>query len=153
MDNFERRLKADAEAIDGQVTPDVAARIEASLRGVTPEQPPARRQSRPVEFRWWLLSSLTGVAAVLLVVVALNRPTANDSPVPLPESVVDIESLPPTPLPESATPDGTSVEAAIVPLTVAPADFTDPLAEELEAMKSDLERAREAVEKDLRFTF
>ena len=46
-----------------------------------------------------------------------------------------------------------AVDAAIVPLTVAPADFTDPLAEELEAMKSDLERAREAVEKDLRFTF
>ena len=46
MDDFERRLKADAEAIDGQVTPDVSARIEASLRGVTPERPTAR-QARP----------------------------------------------------------------------------------------------------------
>ena len=152
MDDLERRLKADADAIDDQVTPDVSARIEASLRGVTPERPAARR-ARPAEFRWWLLSSLTGVAAVLLVVVALNRPDTNESPMPGPETVVDTESLRPTPLPEAPGPNGTTVEAAIVPLTVAPADFTDPLAEELEAMKSDLERAREAVEKDLRFTF
>jgi len=40
----------------------------------------------------------------------------------------------------------------VVPLDVRTADFAEPLAEELEKLKSDMEKAREKVGEDLRFT-
>jgi hypothetical protein len=40
-----------------------------------------------------------------------------------------------------------------VPLDIRTADFASPLAEELERLQSDIEKARESVREDLDFTF
>lgn len=148
MDDFEERLKRDASAIDDRVPPELAARIEASLRGVTPELPEAERARTP-ETRWWLLSSLTGVAAVLLVIVAINRPEPASTP-GQPTRDATLVDTQPAPVGSS---DPTAAPLVEVPLAVRPADFTEPLADELEAVKSDIEKARRSLEEDLRFTF
>lgn len=36
MDNFEKRMKRDAAAIESEVSPELRARIDASLRGIEP---------------------------------------------------------------------------------------------------------------------
>lgn len=141
MDEMERRLKRDADAIDGSVSPELEARIAASLRAVEPARREAPAAPRYGDLRFWLFSSLTGVAAVLLVVVALNRPAGTIDEEPLPE-LVDL-GLPPA----------TETGVGPVPLSVKPAEFTGPLEGELAAFKADLEKAREALEDDLRFTF
>lgn len=78
MDEFEQRLKQDADAIQATVSPELRARIDASLHGIEPIRP-AKPRSAPATF--WLASSLTGLAAAVLVIVLVNwnRP-ASDAP-------------------------------------------------------------------------
>ena len=79
MDEFDKRLKRDADAIDVKVSPELRARIDASLQGIEPVRQ-VRREPTPVNM-WWA-SSLTGLAAAVLVIVLINwnQPGADVTP-------------------------------------------------------------------------
>ena len=135
MDDLERRLREDGEAIRAEVPPQLAARIASSVRGV---RAPARR-----EFGWplWLAASLTGAAAAAAAIVSLNRGSMDTPAPPAAEAVADL------------VPEYILEFEQQLPLRAKTADLTAPLEEELKNLRSDLERARENVEEDLHFTF
>ncbi|MDH4108162.1 MAG: anti-sigma factor [Gammaproteobacteria bacterium] len=139
MDKLEHELKQDAARIRADVTPELRARIEASLRAARLDRRESR-DVRPGSYFWWF-SGLTGVAATLLVVALLNRAGDPDTVAPdaPPANVVVVR--------------GDTVDVRLVPLDVRNADFTEPLEDELEKLKSDLEKARDEVERDIRFSF
>jgi hypothetical protein len=136
MDNFEKRLKRDADAIEAEMSPELRARIEASLHGIEPIRPAGRKPPSP---GFWWASSLTGLAAALTVIVVLNWNRPGPAPA---EQVAD------TPEPAVTVPSATTP-----PLDIRTADFTSPLEEELIRLQSDIEKARESVREDLDFTF
>lgn len=142
MDEFEKRLKRDADAIEAAVSPELKARIDASLQSVEPVRQ-ARRQ--PAAVRLWWASSLTGLAAALIVIVLVNwsRPGEDVSPVETTAALpTEVEMRT-----EPAIPIGPEM------LDIRTADFTSPLEEELINLRSDFEKARESVAEDLDFTF
>ena len=141
MDDLERRLREDAEAIRAEVSPQLTARIASSVRGAR-ALPPARR-----EFGWplWLAASLTGAAAAAVAIVALNRGSMDTAAPPPAGAVAD--SVP------DSVPNYILEFEQQLPLHAKTADLTAPLEEELKNLRSDLERARENVEQDLDFTF
>ena len=63
MENFEDRLRRDAEHIRAVVSPELEDRIRASLESTTPLRPDTRPRRRSNWF--WIASSLTGTAAAL----------------------------------------------------------------------------------------
>ena len=133
MDDFERQLKQDAEAIDATITPAMQARLEATLHALEPKSPQPKRPQHSLG--WWWLSSLTGIAAALLLIVYLNRGDA----------VMEVAE----PVAVEPTPDVNVAPLAEIPLDIRSAEFADPLAEELENLKSDFEKAREKLGYDL----
>jgi hypothetical protein len=140
MDKFEKRLKRDADAIEAEVSPELRARIDASLHGIEPLRPASARPPSSPASLWWA-SSLTGLAAAVLIIVLVNW--NRTGPAPALEGGVaeltvpaDPEQLPMAPL-----------------LDIRTADFASPLEEELIKLQSDIEKARESVKKDLDFTF
>jgi len=70
MDKLAKRLREDADQIEILISPELENRIEASLRSVTQDggMPVQSRQSASF---WWA-SSLTGVAATLVIVAVVN---------------------------------------------------------------------------------
>lgn len=137
MDEFEKRLKRDAGAIQATVPPELRARIDASLEGIEPLKTAPRRSHSRSPSLWWA-SSLTGLAAAAMVIVAINWNQPEPSPVvaPVADTVV-----PPQPDPGIPAPT----------LDIRTADFTSPLEEELDRLQSDIEKARESVRRDLSF--
>jgi hypothetical protein len=140
MDEFEKRLKRDAHAVHARVSPELRSRIDASLRAVDPVRaaPDDRRSTGSL---WWA-SSLTGLAAVLLlvVIVNLNKP----DPDPVQEVEVAGRTVPPMPA---------DIPLILPELDIRSADFTSPLEEELLKLQADIEKARENVREDVDFTF
>lgn len=136
MDEFKRQLKSDAGKIEADVSPDLRKRIEASLRAAEPVAA-AESPARPRFSMWWI-SGLTGIACALLVLLFLDR--AEPLPGPLPASASVVSTVP-EPLPG---------DQVVFPLRAEAAEFTEPLEDELEKLQSDLEKARQAVEADLR---
>ncbi len=137
MDKLERQLKEDAGLIKAELSPELRERIRASLESIRPEDQAPRKAQLPGTNLWWA-SSLTGLAAAALVIVLVNWTSTTD---PIQEQ------------PLSATP-GTilSIQSGF-PLNVETAEWATPLEEELKNLQSDLERARENVERDLRLSF
>ncbi|MDH5345274.1 MAG: hypothetical protein OEW59_05870 [Gammaproteobacteria bacterium] len=137
MDEFGKRLKRDAAAIRAKVPPELRARIDASLVGVTPVHSAGRR---PEAAKLWWASSLTGVAAAALVIAFVNWRShgPETAPVDVAQGVT---------VPEHA---GLAVPPA---LEFRTADFVSPLENELDRLRSDIEKARESLRKDLDFTF
>lgn len=123
MDSFEERLKRDAAAVRADVSPELEGRLRASLEGAAAAKPGAR-SGRPAWF--WLASSLTGTAAALVVIALLNR----EEP--------------------AAPPAGIAAQPFLsVPnLDVRPA-MLGPLEDELDKLKSDLEKAERVVRDDV----
>ncbi len=145
MDDLEQRLRQDADRIRPEASPALKARIDASLATAreAARQPVPERPAAP---RWWLFSSLTGIAATLFVVVVLNWPRAGDPP--------PVEVIADTPPVESAgTATGVWLDDGPLPLDVRPADLTRSLEDELDDLKADIEKARQGVEEDIGFTF
>jgi len=140
MDKLERELKRDAERIRVEVTPELRARIDASLH-VERIKRRDTRPGRPGGNFWWF-SGLTGVAATLIVVILIDRGHEATQPVTgePPATVVVV-------------PDSDRLDIQLQPLDVRNADFTEPLEDELAKLKSDLEKARDEVERDIRFSF
>ena len=132
MDKLAKQLKADSELINAEVSDELDHRISASLRGIAPEQPansPPRQ--RPAAF-WWA-SSLTGVAAALVVIAIINSQTQTDvAPAVVAET---------SPVNEPGSP--------VIDWKTESAMLTRPLQRELEDLQSDIKRAEEKVKRDI----
>jgi hypothetical protein len=131
MDKLAEQLRADAAQIDSKVSPELDARIRASLQGITPEpeaQPKRRRESK--SFSSWWASSLTGVAVAIVLIIVVNMRA-----------------------PEHVPADSNTVPQALSLPTVEwharTAVLTSPLEQEIENLQSDLKKAEEAVKQDI----
>ena len=140
MDEFEKRLKRDADAIEAKVSPELRARVDATLRGIEPMRVAGARRDRTTPGLWWA-STLTGVAAVLMIIILVNWGPQVATPVPA------------SPVADMTVPPDSVLDTPPPLLDIRTADFTSPLEEELVRLQSDLEKARESVKKDLDFTF
>lgn len=140
MDEFEKRLKRDAQAVAAEVSPELRSRIDASLRGIEPIRPVSA--ARPTSIRLWWASSLTGLAAVIALVLIgfFSGPDSAD----VQEVDVVARTVPPMPI---------DLPLIVPELDIRSAEFTDPLEEELLKLRSDFEKARENVREDVDFTF
>lgn len=140
MDEFEQRLKRDAEDIKATFSPELRQRIDASLRGTKRIEPVP--ESRTAGINIWWASSLTGLAAAIIVVVIVNWNRPVSQPVPdtpivqrtVPVVIDDLQGINP-------------------PRLIKTAEFTTPLEEELAKLQADIERARATVRKDIEFSF
>jgi hypothetical protein len=136
MDNFEKRLKQDAHAIDAEVPAQLRSRINAQLAS-TVQQRPVPRQRQPAA---WL--SVATAAGVAVLGVLLLR--GDDPP---------LEGVEPDATPAfAATPTYTPQQASPLLLQVQPVDVTQPLERELLSLQSDLQRVRASIEQELRST-
>jgi hypothetical protein len=140
MDEFESRLKRDADGIQAEVSPELRQRIDATLRATKRIQPVAESGNPGINL-WWA-SSLTGLTAAVIVIVLINwnRPTEQAAPVEavanrtVPAAFEELQGLNP-------------------PRLIKTAEFETPLEEELARLQADIERARATVKKDIEFTF
>lgn len=162
MKEIEERLHEDAARLEAEVPAELRARIDSALRRAAPAVPRRTRagvglprirhrfagkvgqqaKARAIGDRYgpgslWLGGSLTGLAAAASVVLLVNR-DAGQAPEPLSH----------TPRPVS---EYVQLEFP-VPLRAQTAVLTEPLEEELANLRSDLEKARENVARDLEFT-
>ncbi len=133
MDEFEQRLKHDASKIRAEVSPELDDRIRASLEAVRPEPRPMRPR-RPISL-WWA-SSLTGVAAAIVIIVLVNVKSIAPGPAPAEDGIAGVNGIAATP---PMLPD----------LTARAAVLAGPLEQELEDLEADLRKARRAVREDL----
>lgn len=140
MDEFENRLKRDADAVHAPVSPELRERIDASIRATNRIQPVADDRA-PGHNLWWA-SSLTGLAAAVVVIVLINwnQPTTELAPLEpvanrtVPAAFEEIQGLNP-------------------PRLIKTAEFATPLEEEMARLQADIERAQATVRKDIEFTF
>ncbi|MBT5219319.1 MAG: hypothetical protein HOI35_08335 [Woeseia sp.] len=142
MDDFEKRLKQDANAVNADISSDLRSRIDASLRGV--EQIRSETSTENSQTNLWWVSSLTGLAAAIAIIVMLNLNQAESISTPGEDSLVSRPTVP-------ETPDYSPLFPPI--LDVQAADFASPLEEELLKLQLDLEKARDSVREDVDFTF
>ncbi len=139
MDEFERRLKRDAEDIRAGISPELRSRIDASLRATEQIRPVP--ESRASGMNLWWASSLTGLAAATIVIVLINWNQPATGP------------LPAAPLADATVPSYVNEFQSLYPPQIKTAEFTKPLEEELVRLQADIERARESVKEDIDFTF
>ncbi len=137
MDEFENRLKRDAEEIRAGVSPELRTRIDASLRATEQIRPVPESPASGMNL-WWA-SSLTGLAAAVIVIVLINwnRPT---------NELVPVEAV-------ASVPDNINQNQGLYRPQLKTADFTRPLEDELIRLQADIERARQNVREDIDFTF
>ena len=130
MDKLAKRLRDDADNIEASVSDELDARIRASLAGVQPEKPAVEPERRTPLF-WWT-SSLTGAAMAAAVIAIINLQQ-----------------------PEPAVP-GATPQPLVLPSIQWHAEtavLTSPLEQEIDDLRSDLERAEEAVRQDIERLF
>ena len=142
MDEFEKRLKRDAQGIGADISPQLASRIEASLRSV--ERIDSLREKGSATSNLWWASSLTGLAAAAAVIALFNWNRPGPEPV-LPEQTAF-----------QVVPDAREYLQQIqgrLPLRAETADFKHGLEDELVKLQADFEKARENVNRDIDFTF
>jgi hypothetical protein len=89
---------------------------------------------------WWA-SSITGLAAAVVVIVLINW----NSPV--------MEVVPVEPVASETVPDYIDELQDLYSPRIKTADFTSPLEDELLRLRADIERARENVKEDIEFSF
>ncbi len=126
MDKLAERLRHDADAIDARVSPELDARIEASLRAVTPSIAPAQPPPR----RWpvWLGGAVAAGIALVAVVSVVQRPAVPVSSAPI---VADGPASIPLDLDAEAT------------------ELVTPLSRELDNLQADLRKAEQILRDDL----
>lgn len=139
MDEFERRLKRDAEDIRGGISPELRSRIDASLRATEQIRPVP--ESRTSGMNLWWASSLTGLAAAIIVIVLINWNQSATGP------------LPAATLANETVPSYVNEFQSLYRPPLKTAEFTRPLEEELVRLQADIERARASVKEDIDFTF
>ncbi len=136
MDKLANRLREDAARIDATISPELEARISASLNAVNPAQETPQPPARPWSF--WLASSVTGAAIAVAAIAFL----ATRSPEPADEPAVAS-----SPEPVEAPPD--NFEMPALRLNTETAVLTAPLQEELDALQSDLKKVEQKVRDDM----
>lgn len=129
MDKLAERLRDDAASIEATISEELDSRIQASLQGVQPERAADRTAVARPRWFWWA-SSLTGVAAALVLIAIVNLRA--------PEPAPAVAEAPVKPLVLPAIQWRT--EAAVL---------TSPLEQEIEDLQSDLKKAEEAVKQDI----
>ena len=122
-----------------EVSPQLRARIDASVQAL-PMMPPEMKADTPGQSLWWS-SSLTGLAAAMLVIVPSSAGTGSRRTLCRPRYFATEPSL------------DDAREAPMFPLTASTAELTEPLEDELRNLQSDLEKARDSVARDLRSSF
>ena len=136
MDKLAEQLRIDARRIDASVSPELQQRIDASLRATMQERPADERRAgrQPTGGFWWA-SSLTGLAAALLVIVVINA-RVPDEP--------------------AAAEVSAHVQPPAVPLSVPSIDWktesamlTSPLRQEWEDLQADIKKAEQKVKADI----
>ena len=135
MDELERKLRADAKRIQVDVSDTLEKRVDAAIAATRAEPPRQTRSRQPL----WRVA-LIGGAAAMLVVVLLDWPSSDTALTPPAATVRTV-------------PQAAPVQQTEFDLRAQPAVLTEPLEEELERLKSDLEKAREGVAEDLRGSF
>lgn len=145
MDELKARLIEDAGEIEAVVSPELQQRIDASLHAARETRSvaggrPAKRNSL------WLISSLTGLTAAALVILVISW---NQSPETVPQVQVADQQFEVT---DNALLDGWNITGGLS-LNIESADLTRSLEDELVNLQSDLEKAREDVEQDIKFNF
>ena len=125
--------------MDIGVSEELSVRIDASLRAAERVRPETRTGRSGVPM-WWF-SGLTGAAAALLLIVLFNR---SDRLTP------DLPGEPPV---AGVVPEYDGWTQTEFPLHAETAVLTEPLEEELEKLKTDLQKAREDLEEDIRRSF
>ena len=136
MDDFEQKLKRDAERIPAEITPELEGRLRASLAA---QAPPRARRNKEIPRRLWLAAGLAGATAALVIIALLPR-----EPQPRPQTVAQAPAA-------DTVPGSVAPFDRALPLAVEPADLTAPLEEELENLRADLELARRRVADDMAF--
>ena len=145
MDDLKTRLKQDADEVQASTSPELRARIDASLHAARGSKAvTSMPATRPVSL-WWV-SSVTGLTAAVLVILLINWNR------PVEEETQDIAASVPTPINAVSLPEEWLVSDKFL-LNVEQADLTRSLEEELLNLQSDLEKARENVERDVKFAF
>lgn len=139
MDEFEKRLKRDAADIDAGISPQLRERLDANLRGTKRIKPVPESHTSGINI-WWA-SSLTGLAAAVIVLALINW----NRPSPL--------EVPAEPVATTTVPEFDELQSLEPLRLVKTAEFTTPLEEELAKLQADMERARAVVRKDIEFTF
>jgi hypothetical protein len=129
MDKLALQLREDAEKIDAEISADLDARLSASLHEVEPE-PMRRPQRESKSFSFWWASSLTGVAAAVLIIVVANL----RAPEPVPQTASS------TPIPLAMPSIEWHVKSAVL---------TSPLEQEIDNLQSDLKKVEEVVKQDI----
>lgn len=128
MDKLAKQLRKDANSIEVEVSPQLDARIRASLAGVRQEssRPPGEK-TRTASY-WWA-SSLTGIAATVAII-----------------SVINLNKVDPEPaITEPAPQQFTTPQFTWKP---KPAVLTETLEQELDAIQSDLKKAEQVIRDD-----
>lgn len=133
MDKLAKQLRADAEQIEVTITPELDARMQASLRAVRQERKTSRaaagRQRVHTASFWWA-SSLSGVAATVAVIAVMNL-TGSQPEMAMTEP----------PAPQYSVPKFTWKPKAAI--------LTESLEQELEDIRSDLKKAEQALKEDI----
>lgn len=132
MDNLKKALYDDAARINVEISPQLDARLRASLQNAEVAVAPGPDSRRRVlSFGW--ASALTGATAaiLLLFVVNLDRSEPPGSPVPSDAHLI----------------------VAVPSLNAETAVFTAPLQKELDYLESDLRKAERAVKREIGLGF
>ena len=129
MDKLAKRLRDDAGKIDARVSPELDARLRASLAGIRPEPRTRRTETARPPWFWWA-SSLTGIAAAAAVVAVVNlRGPAEPGQQP--------------------TALASTLDVPVIDWQVRPAVLTSPLEQEYADLRADLEKAEQALKDDI----
>lgn len=129
MDKLAQQFRRDAEKIEVTVSDELDHRIAASLRSVTPEaESVAVPKSRRPALFWWA-SSLTGIAAAVLVIIIVNTQQPVEPAIPTPASIV------------AAVP--------VIDWKTETAMLAGPLQQELDALQADMKKAEKKVRDDI----
>lgn len=145
MDDLKTRLKQDADEIQASTSPELRTRIDASLHAARDSKAVTNTPAtRPVSL-WWI-SSVTGLTAAVLVILLMNWKS------PVENETRNLSASVPAPTNEASLPEEWIPGDKFL-LNVEQADLTRSLEEELLNLQSDLEKARENVERDVKFAF
>ena len=150
MDELKTRLIEDAGEIEAAVSPELQRRIDASLiaaretRSVSGGRPEKRNSL-------WMISSLTGLAAAALVILVIgwNRQPEMAAQEQVAGQQVTRQQVQAA---DESLLEGWDIVDGLS-LNIESADLTRSLEDELVNLQSDLEKARQSVERDVKFNF
>ena len=145
MDELKTRLIEDAGEIEAVVSPELQRRIDASLIAARETKSVAGRHPEKRNFLW-MISSLTGLAAAALVILVIGWNRQPEMAAQEQVAGQQVQAADESLLEGWDIMDGLS-------LNIESADLTRSLEDELVNLQSDLEKARQSVERDVKFNF